>query len=82
MSIGRRRQLSLAELKQGFARIHKIQGRFDLFENPDSMITNPDANGCGSGFQSFLLARAGYEVIGFDIADKLLDVARMKTPYH
>jgi ubiquinone/menaquinone biosynthesis C-methylase UbiE len=34
--------------------------------------------GCGTGFQSFLLARAGYEVTAFDVADRLLEVARQK----
>lgn len=35
--------------------------------------------GCGTGFQSFLLAQAGYDVVGFDISDALLDVARTKS---
>lgn len=34
--------------------------------------------GCGTGFQSLLLARAGYEVTGFDVADQLLDLAKSK----
>jgi SAM-dependent methyltransferase len=38
--------------------------------------------GCGTGFQSFLLARAGYAVTGFDLAEELLQVARAKTPAH
>jgi SAM-dependent methyltransferase len=35
--------------------------------------------GCGTGFQTFLLAQAGYDVVGFDIAEVLLDVARAKS---
>jgi SAM-dependent methyltransferase len=38
--------------------------------------------GCGTGFQSFLLARSGHQVIGFDLAGKLLDIARTKAPAH
>lgn len=36
--------------------------------------------GCGTGFQTFLLARAGYRVTGVDLAAALLDVARAKVP--
>lgn len=36
--------------------------------------------GCGTGFQSYLLARAGYNVTGVDISGNLLDVARNKIP--
>ncbi|MDY0275545.1 MAG: class I SAM-dependent methyltransferase [Desulfomicrobium sp.] len=35
--------------------------------------------GCGTGLQSLLLAHAGYKVKGFDLADKLIDVALLKT---
>lgn len=38
--------------------------------------------GAGTGFQSFLLARAGYDVLGIDIAEGLLEVARGKTAKH
>jgi SAM-dependent methyltransferase len=38
--------------------------------------------GCGTGFQSLLLARAGYEVTGFDIAEELVAVARDKAVHH
>jgi SAM-dependent methyltransferase len=36
--------------------------------------------GCGTGFQSFLLARAGYLVTGIDVASALLAVAAAKSP--
>jgi SAM-dependent methyltransferase len=35
--------------------------------------------GCGTGFQSFLLAEAGYRVYGFDIAADLVEVAEAKA---
>jgi len=35
--------------------------------------------GCGTGFQSFLLAQAGYEACGFDIAEKLIAIAENKV---
>jgi SAM-dependent methyltransferase len=35
--------------------------------------------GCGTGFQSFLLAQAGFDVVGFDISDALLAVAQSKV---
>ena len=35
--------------------------------------------GCGTGFQSFLLARAGLSVTGFDIAQELVRVAATKV---
>ena len=35
--------------------------------------------GCGTGFQSLLLARAGYEVHGFDIAAQLVELAKSKA---
>lgn len=38
--------------------------------------------GCGTGFQSFLLARAGYRVTGYDLAGELLKAARAKTEDH
>ena len=61
-----------------FATIHQF-----IAENlPENLQTRPRAvdAGCGTGFQSFLLARAGFDVTGCDIADKLVDVARRKTP--
>ena len=36
--------------------------------------------GCGSGFQTALLERLGYEVHGVDIAGRLLAVARLRLP--
>lgn len=38
--------------------------------------------GCGTGLQSFLLARAGYSVTAFDVSTKLLELARQKTAQH
>jgi SAM-dependent methyltransferase len=35
--------------------------------------------GCGTGFQSFLYAATGARVVGFDIADQLVKVARLKA---
>lgn len=35
--------------------------------------------GCGTGFQSFLYALTGSEVVGIDIADKLVDIAKEKA---
>lgn len=37
--------------------------------------------GCGTGFQSFLYAFAGAEVVGIDIASELIDVAQEKIVY-
>lgn len=34
--------------------------------------------GCGTGFQSYLYSAAGYKVIGIDIANDLLEVAKKK----
>lgn len=34
--------------------------------------------GCGTGFQSFLYAKAGAEVLGIDISDKLVELANQK----
>lgn len=35
--------------------------------------------GCGTGFQTLLLARAGYKVNAFDIADQLVALAKIKA---
>jgi SAM-dependent methyltransferase len=35
--------------------------------------------GCGSGWTSLLLARAGYEVVGVDIAERMVEVARARS---
>jgi len=35
--------------------------------------------GCGSGFQSLFLARAGYTVRGFDVSRRLVELARRKV---
>jgi ubiquinone/menaquinone biosynthesis C-methylase UbiE len=36
--------------------------------------------GCGTGLQSFLLSRVGYDVTAFDLAEKLIEVAVAKIP--
>lgn len=38
--------------------------------------------GCGTGLQSFLLARAGFDVLGIDIAEELINVAQSKINSH
>ncbi len=35
--------------------------------------------GCGTGIQSITLAALGYKVVGFDIADKLIEQAKVKV---
>src|SRR5437763_751468 len=59
-----------------FARIHE----FVAERLPPHRSRRPRAvdAGCGTGFQSFLLARAGCEVIGVDLAETLLALAREK----
>ncbi len=37
--------------------------------------------GCGTGLQSYLFASAGCKVVGFDIAEDLIDIARKKGSY-
>jgi MPBQ/MSBQ methyltransferase len=59
-----------------FSQIHRfIAARLPVARASNRAI---DA-GCGTGFQSFLLAQAGFDVLGFDISDALLDVARRKS---
>jgi MPBQ/MSBQ methyltransferase len=60
-----------------FAIIHDFIAR-NLLATKNYRPRAVDA-GCGTGFQTFLLARAGFETTGFDIAEKLLGVARTKT---
>jgi len=36
--------------------------------------------GCGSGIWAKALTQAGYEVLGIDISDAMLDLAREKAP--
>src|SRR5947208_16807713 len=63
-----------------FAQVHElIAGALPEEEGPRP--TAFDA-GCGTGFQSFLLARAGYAVRGMDLAAALVEVAREKIPSH
>jgi ubiquinone/menaquinone biosynthesis C-methylase UbiE len=59
-----------------FAQIHEIIAK----KLPDIANRRPLALdvGCGTGLQSFLLARAGYDVIAFDLAEKLLESAEAK----
>ena len=59
-----------------FARIHELIAE-NLPPSRGRPLEAADA-GCGTGFQSYLLAQAGARVTGFDIADHLLEVARAK----
>lgn len=61
-----------------FARIHELVAT----SLPSRKIGEGRAvdAGCGTGFQSFLLAQAGYDVLGFDLAGDLLAKARLKSP--
>lgn len=63
-----------------FAQIHE----FIAQKLPDITNRRPVALdvGCGTGLQSFLLARAGYDVTAFDLADKLLESAKDKIRVH
>ncbi len=63
-----------------FAQVHE----FIATHLPVELANRPTALdvGCGTGAQSFLLARAGYDVIGIDIAKELLKVARSKCSEH
>jgi SAM-dependent methyltransferase len=63
-----------------FARLHEFIAEHLPREGPRERLAI-DA-GCGTGFQSFLLARAGYRVTGLDIATELLAVARRKRATH
>lgn len=59
-----------------FSRIHYIIVR-DIINvhNPKTVLDV----GCGTGFQSFLYAAGGASVVGVDIAEGLIEVARKKT---
>lgn len=63
-----------------FAQIHE----FIAANLPTTRKERPAALdvGCGTGLQSFLLARAGYEVTAFDLAGKLVDDAIAKIPHY
>jgi ubiquinone/menaquinone biosynthesis C-methylase UbiE len=58
-----------------FSRLHYIIANkiiYKVFKNKVLDI------GCGTGFQSYLYSAAGYDVIGIDIADELLEIAKKK----
>lgn len=63
-----------------FVQLHEFIGRHLPNGGPDAPRA-VDA-GCGTGFQSFLLARAGYRVTGIDLAADLLAAARAKCAAH
>jgi ubiquinone/menaquinone biosynthesis C-methylase UbiE len=58
-----------------FSRIHYIIARDIInMHNPKTVLDV----GCGTGFQSFLYAAAGASVVGVDIAEGLIEVAKRK----
>jgi len=61
-----------------FSRLHFLIAKYTLAHWSPSHRTVLDV-GCGTGFQSFLYALTGAEVVGIDIADQLLVVAREKA---
>lgn len=60
-----------------FSRLHYFIAR-DVFPALQGTAKRVLDMGCGTGFQSYLLASIGAEVLGVDIAEKLIDVARSK----
>ena len=46
--------------------------------NPKSIFNM----GCGTGKHDFLLLKMGYEIIGFDISDKMIEEAQLKKSKH
>ncbi len=61
-----------------FSRIDSIIRRCFLSQGPDSVSRVLVDVGCGTGIQSLTFAQLGYEVIGIDIAEDLLKIARKK----
>jgi len=61
-----------------FARLHEfIAAHLPAAPNPARRAVDA---GCGTGFQSFLLVQAGYDVTGLDLAARLVDAAQAKSP--
>ncbi len=63
-----------------FAQVHELIARH-LPRTPNDRPRALDV-GCGTGFQSFLLARAGYDVLGIDLSEGLLALAEEKCDLH
>src|SRR6266508_3273056 len=61
-----------------FSRLHFLIVKYWLPTRDGTSAKVLDV-GCGTGFQSFLYAACGAEVIGIDIADALVEVAREKA---
>lgn len=63
-----------------FSRLHYFLAKdiAHLWSNPNKRVLDI---GCGTGFQSFLYAHVGAEVLGIDVADELLDVAKQKASH-
>lgn len=62
-----------------FSRLHLFIARHVLSGWRDDHYRTVLDIGCGTGFQSFLYALTGAEVLGIDIAEELLAVARAKA---
>lgn len=61
-----------------FSRLHFLIAKYALADWSPGHRTVLDI-GCGTGFQSFLYALTGADVVGIDIADQLLVVAQKKA---
>jgi len=60
-----------------FSRLHYLIAR-DVFPRMAAPSARVLDIGCGTGFQSFLFASVGARVLGVDIAERLIEVARGK----
>ncbi len=58
-----------------FSRLHYFIANKIIYREPLKKVLDI---GCGTGFQSYLYSAAGYNVIGIDIANELLEVAKEK----
>ncbi len=59
-----------------FSRLHYFIANKIIHKNNKKKVLDI---GCGTGFQSYLYSAAGYNVIGIDIANNLLDIAKQKN---
>lgn len=58
-----------------FSRLHYLIASNILYRKHPKKVLDV---GCGTGFQSYLYAKAGCEVYGIDIANNLLEIAKKK----